>query len=132
MWPTTCRSATCNAHGGQWLKGKSIDATMPLGPWLTTVDEVPDPANLRIQCEVNGVLLEDASTGQMAFPFARIIAELSWGMTLRAGDVVLTGTPSGIGNARDPQVFLKDGDLVVTRVEALGELRNRVRLTKLH
>ena len=120
------------AHGGQWLKGKSIDATMPLGPWLTTVDEVPDPANLRIQCEVNGVLLQDASTGQMAFPFARIIAELSWGMTLRAGDVVLTGTPSGIGNARDPQVFLNDGDLVVTRVEALGELRNRVRLTKLH
>ncbi|MFG3712863.1 fumarylacetoacetate hydrolase family protein [Micromonospora sp. NPDC047730] len=120
------------AHGGQWLKGKSIDATMPLGPWLTTVDEVPDPANLRIQCEVNGVLLQDASTGQMAFPFARIIAELSWGMTLRAGDVVLTGTPSGIGNARDPQVFLNDGDLVVTRVEALGELRNQVRLTKLH
>ncbi|MEU6073630.1 fumarylacetoacetate hydrolase family protein [Micromonospora sp. NPDC047074] len=120
------------AHGGQWLKGKSIDATMPLGPWLTTVDEVPDPANLRIQCEVNGVLLQDASTAQMAFPFARIIAELSWGMTLRAGDVVLTGTPSGIGNARDPQVFLNDGDLVVTRVEALGELRNRVRLTKLH
>ncbi|MER7470752.1 fumarylacetoacetate hydrolase family protein [Micromonospora sp. NPDC000018] len=120
------------AHGGQWLKGKSIDATMPLGPWLTTVDEVPDPANLRIQCEVNGVVLQDASTGQMAFPFARIIAELSWGMTLRAGDVVLTGTPSGIGNARDPQVFLNNGDLVVTRVEALGELRNRVRLTKLH
>lgn len=120
------------AHGGQWLKGKSIDATMPLGPWLTTVDEVPDPANLRIQCEVNGVVLQDASTAQMAFPFARIIAELSWGMTLRAGDVVLTGTPSGIGNARDPQVFLTDGDLVVTRVEALGELRNRVRLTKLH
>ncbi|MEU2614697.1 fumarylacetoacetate hydrolase family protein [Micromonospora sp. NPDC007271] len=120
------------AHGGQWLKGKSIDATMPLGPWLTTVDEVPDPANLRIQCEVNGVLLQDASTAQMAFPFARIIAELSWGMTLRAGDVVLTGTPSGIGNARDPQVFLNDGDLVVTRVAGLGELRNRVRLTKLH
>ncbi|MEU4776526.1 fumarylacetoacetate hydrolase family protein [Micromonospora sp. NPDC023633] len=120
------------AHGGQWLKGKSIDATMPLGPWLTTLDEVPDPANLRIQCEVNGVVLQDASTGQMAFPFARIIAELSWGMTLRAGDVVLTGTPSGIGNARDPQVFLNDGDLVVTRVETLGELRNRVRLTKLH
>ncbi|WP_320066092.1 fumarylacetoacetate hydrolase family protein [Micromonospora sp. RTGN7] len=120
------------AHGGQWLKGKSIDATMPLGPWLTTVDEVPDPADLRIRCEVNGVLLQDASTAQMAFPFARIIAELSWGMTLRAGDVVLTGTPSGIGNARDPQVFLHDGDLVVTRVEGLGELRNRVRLTKLH
>ncbi|WP_229402224.1 fumarylacetoacetate hydrolase family protein [Micromonospora okii] len=120
------------AHGGQWLKGKSIDATMPLGPWLTTADDVPDPAALRIRCEVNGVTLQDASTAQMAFPFARLIAELSWGMTLRAGDVVLTGTPSGIGNARDPQIFLKDGDLVVTRVEGLGELRNRVRLTALH
>ncbi|TDC00914.1 DUF2437 domain-containing protein [Micromonospora fluostatini] len=120
------------AHGGQWLKGKSIDATMPLGPWLTTVDEVPDPAALRIRCEVNGVPLQDASTAQMAFPFARLIAELSWGMTLRTGDVLLTGTPSGIGNARDPQVFLTDGDLVVTRVDGLGELRNRVRLTDLH
>jgi len=120
------------AHGGQWLKGKSIDATMPLGPWLTTVDEVSDLADLRIQCEVNGVVLQDASTAQMAFSFARIIAELSWGMTLRAGDVVLTGTPSGIGNARDPQVFLQDGDVVVTRVRGLGELRNRVALTTLH
>ncbi|GAB2935001.1 fumarylacetoacetate hydrolase family protein [Micromonospora polyrhachis] len=120
------------AHGGQWLKGKSIDATMPLGPWLTTVDEVPDLADLRIQCEVNGVVLQDASTAQMAFSVARIIAELSWGMTLRAGDVVLTGTPSGIGNARDPQVFLHDGDVVVTRVGGLGELRNRVALTTLH
>lgn len=119
------------AHGGQWLKGKSIDATMPLGPWLTTADEVPDVHNLRIQCEVNGVLLQDASTAQMAFPVARIIAELSWGMTLRAGDVILTGTPSGIGNARDPQIFLNDGDLVVTRVQGLGELRNRVRQTRL-
>ena len=119
------------AHGGQWLKGKSIDGTMPLGPWLTTIDEVPDPAGLTIQCEVNGVLLQDASTAQMAFPFARLIAELSWGMTLRAGDVVLTGTPSGIGNARDPQVFLHGGDLVVTRVAGLGELRNRLAPTKL-
>lgn len=119
------------AHGGQWLKGKSIDGTMPLGPWLTTVDDVPDPAGLHIQCEVNGVVLQDASTAQMAFPLARLIAELSWGMTLRAGDVILTGTPSGIGNARDPQVFLSDGDLVVTRVHGLGELRNRVGLTTL-
>ncbi|MFC7550660.1 fumarylacetoacetate hydrolase family protein [Plantactinospora sp. GCM10030261] len=119
------------AHGGQWLKGKSIDATMPLGPWLTPADEVPDPAGLRIQCEVNGELRQDASTAQMAFPFARIIAELSWGMTLRAGDVLLTGTPSGIGNARQPPVFLNQGDLVVTRVTGLGELRNRLALTRL-
>ncbi|MQS16994.1 fumarylacetoacetate hydrolase family protein [Streptomyces kaniharaensis] len=119
------------AHGGQWLKGKSIDATMPLGPWLTTADEVPDPGCLQVQCEVNGELRQDASSAQMAFPIARLIAELSQGMTLRAGDVLLTGTPSGIGSARDPQIFLRDGDLVVTRVGGLGELRNRVVRTSL-
>jgi 2-keto-4-pentenoate hydratase/2-oxohepta-3-ene-1,7-dioic acid hydratase in catechol pathway len=118
-------------HGGQWLKGKTIDATMPFGPWITTVDEVADPYDLRVQCEVNGRLLQDASTGQVAFTFERIIAELSWGMTLRAGDVILTGTPSGIGNAREPQIFLGDGDEVVTRVRGLGELRNTVRRTAL-
>ncbi|GGQ26641.1 2-keto-4-pentenoate hydratase/2-oxohepta-3-ene-1,7-dioic acid hydratase in catechol pathway [Actinomadura coerulea] len=119
------------AHGGQWLKGKSVDATMPLGPWITTADEIADPYALRVQCEVNGKLLQDASTGQVAFRFERLIAELSLGMTLRAGDVVLTGTPSGIGNARDPQIFLADGDVVVTRVDRLGELRNRVARTVL-
>lgn len=119
------------AHGGQWLKGKSLDATMPLGPWITTADSV-DLTDLRVQCEVNGVLLQDASSAQMAFSFARIIAELSHGMTLRAGDVILTGTPSGVGNAREPQIFLRDGDVVVTRVSGLGELRNTVTLTDLH
>lgn len=114
------------AHGGQWLKGKSIDHTMPLGPWITTADEVTDPYDLRVQCEVNGQVLQDASTAQVAFSFERLIAELSWGMTLRAGDVVITGTPAGIGNARDPQIFLSAGDLVVTRVSGLGELRNRL------
>jgi 2-keto-4-pentenoate hydratase/2-oxohepta-3-ene-1,7-dioic acid hydratase in catechol pathway len=118
------------AHGGQWLKGKSLDATMPLGPWITTPDEL-DLADLRVQCEVNGVLLQNASSTQMAFSFARIIAELSHGMTLRAGDVILTGTPSGIGSAREPQMFLRDGDVVVTRVSGLGELRNTVTLTDL-
>ncbi len=119
------------AHGGQWLKGKSIDQTMPLGPWITTLDEVPDPADLRIECELNGRLLQAASTGEMAFPIPTLIAELSRGMTLRAGEVLLTGTPSGIGNAREPQVFLGDGDVVETRVTDLGTLRNRVRLTDL-
>ncbi|WP_053735161.1 fumarylacetoacetate hydrolase family protein [Nocardia sp. NRRL S-836] len=119
------------AHGGQWLKGKSLDATMPLGPWVTTPESIDDLADLRVQCEVNGRLLQDASSAQMAFSFARIIAELSHGMTLRAGDVVLTGTPSGVGNAREPQVFLNDGDVVVTRVSGLGELRNTVTLTDL-
>lgn len=114
------------AHGGQWLKGKSLDATMPLGPWITTADDIEDLAGLRVQCEVNGQLLQNASSAQMAFSFAQIIAELSHGMTLRAGDVVLTGTPSGIGSAREPQIFLADGDVIVTRVSGLGELRNKV------
>jgi 2-keto-4-pentenoate hydratase/2-oxohepta-3-ene-1,7-dioic acid hydratase in catechol pathway len=114
------------AHGGQWLKGKSIDATMPLGPWLTTADEVPDPHALPITFDLNGERLQDASTRQVAFRFEQLIAELSRGMTLRSGDVLLTGTPSGIGNARDPQVFLQEGDVLVTAVGGLGTLRNRV------
>lgn len=119
------------AHGGQWLKGKSIDQTMPLGPWITTADDVGDPTDLRVQCELNGVRLQDASTAQMAFSIPRIIAELSRGMTLRAGDVVLTGTPAGIGNAREPQIFLREGDVVVTRVSGLGTLRNKLVRTRL-
>jgi 2-keto-4-pentenoate hydratase/2-oxohepta-3-ene-1,7-dioic acid hydratase in catechol pathway len=113
-------------HGGQWLKGKSIDATMPLGPWITTADDIDDPYGLTVRCSVNGTVLQEASTRQLAFSFERIIAELSWGMTLHAGDVILTGTPSGIGNARDPQVFLYPGDEIVTTVTGLGDLRNPI------
>jgi 2-keto-4-pentenoate hydratase/2-oxohepta-3-ene-1,7-dioic acid hydratase in catechol pathway len=114
------------AHGGQWLKGKSIDATMPLGPWIVTADEVGDPQDIRLQCLVNGEVRQDASTRQMAYDVATLISELSFGMTLRPGDLLLTGTPAGIGNAREPQVFLTDGDEVITRADKLGELRNRV------
>ncbi|WP_225753248.1 fumarylacetoacetate hydrolase family protein [Actinotalea sp. Marseille-Q4924] len=119
------------AHGGQWLKGKSIDGTMPLGPWVTTADDVPDVQDLQIRFELNGHELQSARTRQMAFSVAQIVAELSAGMTLLPGDVVLTGTPSGIGNAREPQVFLAEGDELVTRVEGLGELRNTMVLTDL-
>jgi 2-keto-4-pentenoate hydratase/2-oxohepta-3-ene-1,7-dioic acid hydratase in catechol pathway len=119
------------AHGGQWLKGKSIDGTMPLGPWVTTADEIADPHDLAISCDLNGERMQDASTKQVAFRFEQLIAELSRGMTLRAGDVVLTGTPSGIGNARDPQVFLGDGDTLITSVSTLGALSNRVVKTSL-
>lgn len=118
-------------HGGQWLKGKSIDQTMPLGPWITTADEIEDPYALNIEFELDGQLLQKASTGQVAFSFEKIISELSWGMTLRAGDVILTGTPSGIGNAREPQIFLKAGSELVTTVSGLGTLRNVMTPTKL-
>jgi 2-keto-4-pentenoate hydratase/2-oxohepta-3-ene-1,7-dioic acid hydratase in catechol pathway len=119
------------AHGGQWLKGKSLDATTPIGPWLTTWDEVADVQDLDISFELNGVLMQSASTSEMAFSISRVIAELSWGMTLLPGDLILTGTPSGIGNARTPQEFLTEGDLLVTRIGGLGELRNRVAVASL-
>ncbi len=110
-------------HGGQWLKGKSIDGTMPLGPFVVTPDEIDLP-KVRLQCLLNGELMQNAVAAQMAFPVGELIAELSFGMTLHPGDVLLTGTPSGIGNAREPQIFLKGGDEVVVRAEGLGELRN--------
>lgn len=118
------------AHGGQWLKGKSIDQTMPIGPWITTADEV-DLSALVIEQELNGTLLQQASITDMAFPIERLIAELSWGMTVEAGDVLLTGTPSGIGNAREPQIFLVEGDVLITRIAGLGELKNVMTATDL-
>lgn len=117
-------------HGGQWLKGKSIDATMPLGPWIVARDDV-DLAQVTIDCELNGELMQHAGVSEMAFSIPELIAELSFGMTVRAGDILLTGTPSGIGNARTPPVFLREGDVLVTRATGLGELRNTLRATDL-
>jgi len=113
------------AHGGQWLRGKSIDGALPLGPWLTTSDEVTDVRELRLEFDLNGINHQDAKVKQMAFDIPTLIAELSYGMTLHAGDVLLTGTPAGIGSAREPQVFLAPGDELVSRVSGLGTLRNR-------
>jgi 2-keto-4-pentenoate hydratase/2-oxohepta-3-ene-1,7-dioic acid hydratase in catechol pathway len=112
-------------HGGQWLKGKSIDGTMPLGPWIVPAGEM-DPYSVQLQCLLNGEVMQDASVQQMAFPIAELIAELSFGMTLLAGDVILTGTPSGVGNSRTPPIYLKPGDRVVVRGTGLGELSNEV------
>ncbi|MFE4196999.1 fumarylacetoacetate hydrolase family protein [Paenarthrobacter sp. NPDC056912] len=114
------------AHGGQWFKGKSIDKTMPMGPWITTADQIVAPRDILLECVLNGKVLQSASTSLMAFSFARIISELSLGLTLEPGDVILTGTPAGIGNARDPQVFLQPGDELITRAAGLGQLRNTV------
>jgi 2-keto-4-pentenoate hydratase/2-oxohepta-3-ene-1,7-dioic acid hydratase in catechol pathway len=112
-------------HGGQWLKGKSIDGTMPLGPYVVTPDEI-DLARVRLECFVNGDKRQDASVAQMAFAVPELLAELSFGMSIKPGDVLLTGTPAGVGFARKPPLYLQAGDEIVVRGSGLGELRNRV------
>ncbi len=118
-------------HGGQWLKGKSIDGTMPMGPFIVTPDELDVP-EIRLTLSLNGEEMQNALVKQMAFDIPELIAELSFGMTLDAGDVIITGTPSGIGNAREPQVFLKTGDEMVVSATGLGQLRNRLVPADLH
>jgi 2-keto-4-pentenoate hydratase/2-oxohepta-3-ene-1,7-dioic acid hydratase in catechol pathway len=112
--------------GGQWFKGKSIDATSPCGPWLVTSDEVADPQSLDLVLRVNGVVKQSANTAEMIYPIAELIEWMSIGMTLPAGCLIATGTPEGVGNARTPPEYLKPGDVMETEVDALGLLRNRV------
>jgi 2-keto-4-pentenoate hydratase/2-oxohepta-3-ene-1,7-dioic acid hydratase in catechol pathway len=113
-------------HGGQFFKGKSLDGTCPMGPWLATRDEVADPHALRLCSRVNGVTKQNASTGQMIFDVPAIIEWLSKGMTLLPGDIIATGTPAGVGFARTPPEYLRPGDVVECEVEGLGILRNPV------
>ncbi len=115
------------AHGAQWFKGKSLDGTCPLGPVIVTSDEIPDPQTLDIKCLVNGEVMQESNTSRQIFSVRRVIAELSAGLTLLPGDVILTGTPEGIGNARTPPIYLKDGDVVECHVENIGQLKNTVR-----
>lgn len=110
----------------QWFKGKGLDTSCPMGPVIVTADEIPDPHALRISLDVNGERRQDASTGQMIFRIPETIEALSAGLTLEPGDVIATGTPSGVGYAMNPRRWLKDGDAIVCRVEGIGELRNRV------
>jgi 2,4-diketo-3-deoxy-L-fuconate hydrolase len=113
-------------HGGQWFKGKNFDTHLPLGPWIVTKDEIPDPQTLRITTRVNGVTKQDSNTKHMVFPVARIIAELSAGLTLHPGDVIITGTPEGVGMGRKPPEWLKPGDVVELEIERIGVLRNPI------
>ena len=116
-------------HGGQWFKGKTFDTHCPLGPWIVTADELGDPGagqGLRISLRVNGATKQDSSTRYLYFKVPRIIAELSAGMALQPGDVILTGTPSGVGFARQPPEFLSVGDVMEAEIERIGVLRNPV------
>ena len=113
--------------GTQWCRGKSFDTFCPLGPWLVTPDELPDPANLSIATTINGEVMQNSSTAQMIFDVPELIRFLSEGTTLLPGTVIMTGTPPGVGFARTPPVFLRDGDEVTVEIERIGRLSNPVR-----
>jgi 2-keto-4-pentenoate hydratase/2-oxohepta-3-ene-1,7-dioic acid hydratase in catechol pathway len=113
----------------QWFKGKTLDDTCPLGPWIVTADEIGDPQKLDVSLRVNGVTKQHASTSVMIFSVARCIAELSQGTTLEPGDIIATGTPDGVGFARTPPEFLKNGDMMEVEIEKIGVLRNPVKIT---
>jgi len=110
----------------QWFRGKSLDGTCPFGPWIITADEVPDPHKLNIECRVNGVVKQSSNTSLLINDIPECIYHLSNGLTLEPGDLISTGTPSGIGNARTPPEYLRPGDVVEVEVESVGVLRNAV------
>lgn len=112
--------------GGQWLLGKTFDSFGPIGPVLVTQDEIPDPHDLRVQFRLNGTTLQDSSTSQLIFQIPKLVAHLSKFTTLRPGDLLFTGTPPGVGAARDPQVFLQPGDRAEVEIENIGVLVNLV------
>ena len=112
-------------HSGQWFKGKSLDGHGPMGPWVVTAGGV-DLDDTRIICRVNGVEKQNASYKQMFFKIPVIISELSRSLTLLPGDIIATGTPSGVGFGRTPQEFLKPGDMMETEITGVGIIRNKI------
>jgi len=114
----------------QWTRGKSLDTFCPLGPWIVTADEIPDPHALNIKTAVNGEVVQDSSTGDMLFKVPALVAYCSKMFTLEPGDIILTGTPPGVGEGRKPPVYLKDGDVVTVTIEGIGELSNPCRTIK--
>jgi 2-keto-4-pentenoate hydratase/2-oxohepta-3-ene-1,7-dioic acid hydratase in catechol pathway len=111
----------------QWARGKSFDTFCPLGPYLVTRDEIPDPQNLRIRTVLNGETVQDSNTYDMIFDVPAIISDLSRSMTLLPGTVILTGTPEGVGFTRQPPIYLHDGDIVTIEIEGIGKLTNPVK-----
>jgi 2-keto-4-pentenoate hydratase/2-oxohepta-3-ene-1,7-dioic acid hydratase in catechol pathway len=122
---TTARDVQKNRHGGQWFKGKSLDGHAPTGPWIIPAAEL-DRDNLRLILRVNGVVKQDGNTRDMYFKIPRIIAELSQGLTLEPGDVIATGTPSGVGMGRNPPEYMKPGDVMETEIVEIGTMRNLI------
>lgn len=113
-------------RGGQGFKGKSADTFAPLGPWIATREEIPDPQNLRLRLSVNGVVKQNGSTRDMIFLVTALVSYISRFMSLQPGDVVLTGTPAGVGLGQKPPAYLKPGDVVTASIDKLGEQTHRV------
>ena len=109
---------------GQWTRGKSLDTFCPMGPEIVTRDEIDDPQNLNLKTMVNDKVMQDGNTKDMIFNIRYLIHYCSQMFTLEPADVILTGTPPGVGEGRDPKVYLKDGDLVTCSVEGIGEISN--------
>ena len=112
-------------HGGQWVKGKSCDTFGPIGPWLLTADELPDPQNLALWLEVNGHRYQNGNTRNMIFGVAELVSYISRYMTLQPGDIISTGTPAGVGLGQKPPVYLRPGDVVELGIDGLGRQRQR-------
>jgi 2-keto-4-pentenoate hydratase/2-oxohepta-3-ene-1,7-dioic acid hydratase in catechol pathway len=112
--------------GGQWLLGKSFDTFAPIGPAICTADEIPDPNHLAVQLRLNGRVMQQSNTDQLIFPIDYLVSYASGVCTLSPGDLIFTGTPSGVGFTRKPPIFLKPGDVVEVEIEKLGALRNTV------
>ncbi len=110
----------------QFFKGKSLDGTCPMGPYIVTADEIPNPAELGLRLRVNGEIKQDSSVSDLIFDIPTIIETLSMGQTLEPGDIIATGTPSGVGMGRTPQEWLKVGDVVEAEIDRIGVLRNTV------
>ncbi|MET4104117.1 2,4-diketo-3-deoxy-L-fuconate hydrolase [Roseovarius sp. MBR-78] len=113
-------------RGGQWLKGKSAPSFGPIGPWIVTADEVPDPQALNLSLSLNGETVQASNTDDMIFSVREIVSYMSQFMLLRAGDIIATGTPSGVGMGMKPQRFLKPGDVMDLTIEGLGAQRQEV------
>jgi 2-keto-4-pentenoate hydratase/2-oxohepta-3-ene-1,7-dioic acid hydratase in catechol pathway len=114
-------------HGGQYFKGKGLDGSCPIGPYIVTADAIRDPHALSIGLSVNGEQRQNGNTSDMIFDIPTLIASISEGLTLEPGDIIATGTPSGVGYAMEPPRFLRDGDTVVCDIQDLGTLKNTVR-----
>jgi 2-keto-4-pentenoate hydratase/2-oxohepta-3-ene-1,7-dioic acid hydratase in catechol pathway len=112
---------------GQWFRGKSFDTFAPMGPALVTVDEIENLQNLKVTARVNGKVMQDGNSADMLFDIPTIIAFISQDITLMPGDIISTGTPSGVGIFRDPPVLLRAGDVVECEIEGIGTIRNTIK-----